>query len=237
MTVSPRSARWTAATLTGLAACFALAGDPGSEQLLKMRDAWRAQSAKETRQLRDQYVERLAQLERKLALDGDYAGASRVRREREKVAPSAPAPEKTAPASPAAVPDGAPVELKAASASLSGGVTLDTGSGALTGWKNNESRARWKLPPGLKLGGYEVELTWSCAADGGGDMLVREDRYSLSRPVKPTGGWDDFQTQVVGTLRVVTNSRQLEVSAGTVKAPGLFQLKSVRLLPPASRKP
>ena len=49
--------------------------------------------------------------------------------------------------------------------------------------------------------------------------------------MKPTAGWEDFQTQVVGTLRVLANSRLLELSAATVKAPGLFQLKSVRLLP------
>jgi hypothetical protein len=145
-------------------------------------------------------------------------------------------PEKTAPTVPATVAGDQPVVLEVASAVLSNGVVYDATQGVLRGWTAAGAAARWLLPPGLKAGGYEVELTWSCAPDAGGEMIVKEDFYTMRRAVKPSTGWEAYQTEIIGTLRVLANSRLLELSAAAVKGSGLLQLKSIRLLPAASRK-
>jgi hypothetical protein len=232
----PRSAHLPVAALAGLAACLTLAADGPGDPLVKARGVWRSQVEKETKSLREQYAENLAKLEKELAAAGDYVGATKARRERLRVVGLSPNPEKTAPVTPSEPAEGAAIELNPAGATLAGGVIFDNASGALTGWKGEGASARWTLPPGLKLGGYEVELTWSCAPDAGGELLLKEERYSLRRGVKPTNGWEDFQTQIIGTLRIIANSRLLEISAAAVKAPELFHLKSIRLLPAAPRK-
>lgn len=226
----------TVAALAGLAAGLVLAQDsapPSSrDPLLKLRGEWRAQVNTDTAALRNQYANGLLTLEKELAAGGDYAGAARVRRERLRVRAEAGAPSRPArPADPGEATGDAPFELKPAAASLAGGVVLDAALDALTGWSVAGATARWLLPAGLKGGGYEVELTWSCAPGAGGDFLLKEDKYTLRRTVKPTAGPDDWQTAVVGTLRLVAGSHSLEISAAEVKAPALFQLKTVRLLP------
>ena len=112
---------------------------------------------------------------------------------------------------------------------------LDTAAGILKTWTATGA-ASWLLPPGLKAGGYEVELTWSCAAGAGGDIIFKEDRYSMKRAVKPSASWDDYKTEVVGTLRLLANSKLLDLTAATVKGSGLLQLKSIRLLPAGHNK-
>lgn len=94
----------------------------------------------------------------------------------------------------------------------------------------------WLLPPGLKAGGYDVELTYSCPPEGGGELMLKEDRYTLNRVLKGTSSWDLYQTEVIGTLRLIANSRLLELSAVAVKGTELLHLKSIRLLPAADRK-
>jgi hypothetical protein len=227
---------WPVAALAGLAAGFTLAADRPNDPLLQRRGEWRAQVLRETKALREKHAADLLQLERELVLSGDYTGASRVRTERWQVLPEVPRSERTVPA-PAGepVPD-APVELKPQAAAVSGGVVLDVESGALTGWKAVGAAVRWLLPAGLEAGGYEVELTWSSPSDGGGEVLLREDTHSLRRTVKPTAGTNHYQTAVIGTLRLVSRSRMLEISAAAVKGPEMFRLKSVRLIPVAGRK-
>lgn len=216
-----------------VAACLSIAADTPQDPLKKMRGDWRALVEKDTRTLREQYAANLLTLERELAARGDYAGAARAKKERLKVHSAPAAPEKTAPSEVASPEPGQPLVLEPATASLSGSVSHDKEAGVLTNWKEQGAAARWLLPSGLQPGGYEVELTWSCPPDSGGSFVLREDRYRLNRPVKPTSSWDVYQTEIIGTLRVIANSRLLELSAAAVKGSGLLQLKSIRLLPVA----
>ena len=233
----PRRQRWMpVATLTGLAACLTLAADSPSNPLLKMRGAWREQVQKDTQKLRTDYAARLAQLEKELAAAGDYHGAVKARREKNKIAGSTGGSETTAPTIPSAVEEGQPINLEAPAALLNGGVKYDAARGVLSGWSAAGAAASWLLPPGLKAGGYDVELTWACAADSGGDFILKEDRYHLRRTVKATTGWDTCQTEIIGPLRLLANSKLLELSAAAVKGADLLHLKSIRLLPAAGRK-
>lgn len=226
----------TVAVPAGLAACMALAADAPVDPLKKLRHDWRQAVEKDTKTLRDQYASSLLTLEKELASKGDYAGAARAKRERLSVQPPPPEPEITAPTRPGAVEPDQPVTLEPGAATVTGGVKWDKENGILTNWANTEASARWLLPPGLLPGGYEVELTWSCAPDAGGEWVIQEDRYFLRRKVKPSSSWDVYQTEIAGTLRLIANSRLLELSAAAVKGSGLLQLKSIRLLPVSASK-
>jgi hypothetical protein len=222
-------------TLCGLVACVALAADAPSDPLSKLRSEWRTQVEKDTKLLRERYAQNLQKLEKEMAAGGDYAGAAKARAERRKVVACADVPE-TAPKVPSAVPDGEPVILEAANAIVSGTVAYNAANGVLSGLRTAGAVVSWLLPPGLKAGGYEVELTYSCPPEGGGELMLKEDRYTLNRVLKGTSSWDLYQTEVIGTLRLIANSRLLELSAVAVKGTELLHLKSIRLLPAADRK-
>ena len=131
----------------------------------------------------------------------------------------------------AALPtDGEPILLEPAGATLNGGVIFDAPAGILKNWTATGAAA-WDLPPGLKSGGYDVELTWSCAPGSGGEMLFKEDRYTMRRAVNPSASWEDYKTEIVGTLRLLSNTRLLKLTAATLKGEALLQLKSIRLRP------
>ncbi len=218
------------AALTGLAACFALAADSPADALLKARQEWRAQVEKDTRKARDDYAGKLGKLEKEMAEAGDYAGAARARRERLKVTGESGSGGRGTSTVPPAVTDGEPIVLEPAAARLNGGVILDAAAGILKNW-TAAGAAAWVLPPGLRAGGYDVELTWSCAPGSGGEMLFKEDRYTMRRAVKPSASWEDYKTEIVGTLRLLSNTRLLELTAATLKGEALLQLKSIRLRP------
>ena len=229
--LTPRPNRWMpVAALAGLASCLALAADNPADAVGKMRQEWRAQVEKDTKKAREDYAGRLEKLEKELAAAGDYAGAGHARRERRRITGETGGGGNGQTASPPAVTDGQPVVLEMAAAKLSGGIVFDAVAGILRSWSGTGA-ASWLLPPGLKAGGYEVELTWSCAPDAGGDLVIKEDRHSLRRAVTPSASWDDYQSEVVGTLRLLANCRLLEFTAAAVKGGGLLQLKSIRLLP------
>lgn len=223
------------AALAGLASCLALAADSPGDVLVKMRQEWRAQVEKDTKKAREDYAGKLAKLEKELAEAGDYAGAGKARRERRRITGEDGGSGRGKPTPPPAVTDGQPIVLDMTAAKLSGGVVLDAAAGILRSWDSTGAVA-WLLPPGLKAGGYEVELAWSCAPDAGGEVVIKEDRYSLRRTVKPSASWDDYKTEVVGTLRLLANSKLLELTAAAVKGGGLLQLKSIRLLPAKAGK-
>ncbi len=232
----PRHSRWKpVAALTGLAACFVLAADSPADGLLKLRQEWRVQVEKDTKKARDDYAGRLEKLEKELAEAGDYAGAGKARHERLKISGEPGGSGRGTSTVPPAVTDGEPIVLEPAAARLSGGVIFDAAAGILKNW-TAAGAAAWVLPPGLKAGGYDVEITWSCAPDSGGEMLITEDRHTMRRAVKPSASWEDYKTEIAGTLRLLSNSRLLEMTAATLKGEALLQLKSIRLLPANGRR-
>ncbi len=230
-----RSSRLPAAILCGMVGCMTLAADAPGDPLHRLRAEWKTQVNRETKNLRERYVQNLLTLEKDLVKKGDYAAAARARLERRQILPSGESPDPGTPAVPPAVTEGQPVVLEAANAILSPGLTFNAATGVLSGWSVAGAMAAWLLPPGLKAGGYEVELTYSCQPESGGEFTLKEDRYYLRRTVKPTSSWDLYQTEVVGTLRLIAGSHLLELSSAAVKGADLMHLKSVRLLPANGR--
>jgi hypothetical protein len=191
---------------------------------------------KETaRPLYDGYARKLLEMERAAVTQRNYALAAKIKTERLNAGKElgislTEMGGATLAASTGVLELDGSVTMSAPSATLGGSVTMDAEKAALTGWSSTQCFARWKLPTGLKTGGYEVELTYSCAA-GGGSFIVKEDQYSLKREAKDSGSWASFRPEICGTLRVKASSQNLQISAASVLGEGLFYLKMVRLLP------
>lgn len=186
----------------------------------------------------DNYQRKLLEIEKSAVAQRNYLLAAKVRGERKEAARllgiALPDEPNGAPPSDPTTPTevGGTVTLEMSAAQLGGGVGLDQSLGVLTGWTSDKCFAQWKLPQGVKPGGYEVELTYACAEGSGGKFMVREDAYFLKREIKSTGGADSFLTEICGTLRL-KSCRTLLISATQSLGSGLFTLKHVRLLPSA----
>lgn len=189
------------------------------------------------------YQKKLLELEKSAAASKNYPLAAKIKAERlgaakelrisvEALAQNADVPDTEAIT--AKLEQDGTVTLDAARAELGGGVALNTETGILTGWTSDKACATWKLPPGIRTGGYEVELTYSCGgSEGGGSFVLKENTFSLKREAKDSGGWQSFRPDNCGTLRVKSASQQISLTAAAVKGAGLFQLKQVRLRPVA----
>jgi hypothetical protein len=212
-----------------------------SDPLRQRFAAWKEQLARDTATLREQYLALLLRTEKDFAAGKQYRSAAAARREAAVVAQSLGRPlaepssgaARLAPAADASVGSG--VILLAENAALSDGVTLsraaDGSPPVLTNWIAEGASARWSLPQGLAAGGYEVELTFSGDKDAGGTLTMGEGFHKLRRTIRPGNGWQEFRTEIVGTLRLLSHAPAIELSAAAIRGSGLFQLRSLRLIP------
>lgn len=237
----PAAIRWSALLSAAVVTYVAAAPDSGNDPLRQRFAAWKDQLARDTAVLREQYLSLLQRTEKEFATGRQYRAAAAARREAETVAqslgrslsPSRPTANRPANAPDASFASG--VTLTAAHAALSGGVMLespvDGSSPVLTNWTSTGSGARWSLPEGLAPGGYEVELTFSGDAESGGTLTVAEGYHQLRRTIEPGKGWQEFRTEVIGTLRLLGHATAIELSAAAIRSSGLFRLQSLRLIP------
>lgn len=179
------------------------------------------------------YREDLLALERSSAEQRDYLTAALARDERHRAEAALVrlAPELTAP------PAGSAVTLSAGQAAVSGGAAYDAGARALKGWDAAGASARWRLPLSLPAGGYEVIAEVACAPGSGGRARIKEDFHSLTRGITPTKGWEDFQRQRLGVLRLRHEAASLTLSAQEILGSGLFCLRSITLVPVGETTP
>lgn len=241
----PAAIRWSALLSAAAVTFVAAAPDSGNDPLRQRFAAWKEQLARDTAVLREQYLSLLQRTEKGFAEGRQYRAAAAARKEAETVAQSlgrSLAPPLQPANRPANTPDNTPdasfasgVTLMAEHAELSGGVTLETpadgSSPVLTNWTSTESGARWSLPDGLAAGGYEVELTFSGDAESGGSLTIAEGFHQLRRTIGPGRRWQEFRTEVIGTLRILGHATALELSAAAIRSSGLFRLQSLRLIP------
>ena len=233
--------RWSALLSAAAVTFVAAAPESGSDPLRQRFAAWKEQLARDTAVLREQYLSLLQRTEKEFAEGRQYRAAAAARKEAETVARSlgrSLAPARHAANRPAHTPDASfasGVTLMAEHAELSGGVTLeapaDGSSPVLTNWTSTGSAARWSLPQGLAAGGYEVELTFAGDADSGGTLTIAEGFHQLRRTIEPGKGWQEFRTEIIGTLRLLGHASAIELSAAAIRSSGLFRLQSLRLIP------
>lgn len=126
-----------------------------------------------------------------------------------------------------------PIVLAAKDATLVGdGVRLE-GRGAeqvATNWRGPGDGLEWsvEVPQG---GLYEVQVEYAChPQEGGGIVSVGAGRSRIAVPVRPTAGWDDFQTTRLGILSLRAGGNTV-LARATWVAPDrqMMNLRSVRL--------
>ncbi|MDZ4403544.1 hypothetical protein [Prosthecobacter sp.] len=120
------------------------------------------------------------------------------------------------------------IKLPLDSATLS---DLRREGGAITGWSKIGAAATWKLPA-LPPGGYEVMLRYRCGAAEGGQLLIKEARFTLTTTIETTLKGPEERN--AGTLKVSDGSGTLTLAAQSLVTNNLMQLLAVELVP-ASR--
>lgn len=120
------------------------------------------------------------------------------------------------------------IKLPLESATLS---DLRREGGAITGWSKIGAAATWKLPA-LPPGGYEVMLRYRCGAAEGGQLLIKEARFTLTTNIETTLKGPEERN--AGTLKVSDGSGTLTLAAQSLVTNNLMQLLAVELVP-ASR--
>ncbi len=174
--------------------------------------------------------EALAALEQKLAAAQDFAGAIKARDEGIKLGKQVAELEQEAAilATRTSVDNAARlaarIELNLADARLAG-AQWDAKDGAITGWEQQDASATWQLS-GLPPGGYEVLLR--CTGPGG-DVVVKEDFYSLSGACPTTA--DKSSEQNLGTLRIRSGSGSFTLTAGQPDKRAAWRVYGVVLVP------
>lgn len=192
-----------------------------------LREAHQQERATLAAPILQKYREELLALERSSVEQRDYLAAALARDERHR---AEDALVRLVPGL-AAMPAGRAIPLSAEKAAASGGVTYEADQRALTGWDAVGAAARWRLPLSVPAGGYEVVAELACAPGSGGRVSIKEDFHSLSRAISPTGGWNDFQRQSLGVLRLRHEAASLALSVQEIQGGEVFRLRSLTLVP------
>lgn len=179
-----------------------------------------------------QHLTSLTALEKQLAQAGDYTGAIEARNERKRLTTELERLDKelllaqmrAQSIEARLLPDRIPMELSAAE--LDGGTRLE--GGEIVGWSRPGASAKWKLPA-LPAGGYEVIVRYRCGPVEGGQMEVKETRYSLTTEVQTTLRGPEEKN--IGTLKITDGSGPLVISARSVVKDNLMHLMAVHLTP------
>ncbi len=207
-------------------------------KLEELRQGFFKENAAATAPLTRRYRNDLLALERQCAARRDYVMAAKVRDERLKAEQKLAEVARLAPQVVAARPYlGGPVTLGAKDATVAGGVIFNRARDVLEGWQFKDAAARWELPFPLPAGGYQVVLELACAPGSGGQVEIKEEFHTLKRDIAPTGGWSEFSSRSLGTLRLRANATNLRITATEVAGEGLFLLRAITLIPVAEAAP
>ncbi len=129
------------------------------------------------------------------------------------------------------VPD-KPIVLTAAAATIIGdNLRLDPAAPpTIMDWSHRADGLEWTAQvPAAGL--YDVEMTYACdRTDGGGVFTMRAGRGGLSASVRPTLGWEDYQTAYIGKLYLSQGPTSLYLRPVYMLPGGrLMNLRSVSL--------
>lgn len=79
---------------------------------------------------------------------------------------------------------------------------FDEQSDFLGCWNNERISLKWKLPK-IKPGLYEIAITLASTRNSAGSTYeIRIGRHAVKAKVPSTGGWENFITQSLGTLKI-----------------------------------
>ncbi len=97
-------------------------------------------------------------------------------------------------------------------------------------WQSDSDRAVWsvELP---RAGSYEVWLDWARPAGGAARLRMEAGGLRLEESVPPTGAWETYRQQRLGTLSLPKGGLRLAVRGVPPVREPLLDLREVRLVP------
>lgn len=98
-------------------------------------------------------------------------------------------------------------------------------------WSSADDIVVWTITV-PKSGIYTVSWTWACDPQASGNSVTVEAAgKSLTRPVRKTANWDDYQTAVLGELELPEGEIRVTMKPASRPLPALADVQSVVLRP------
>jgi len=186
--------------------------------------------------LNRKYAAALRRMEKELAIAKDYEAAIALRDERLAVEATLTKTGGGTAVSPTATPDVAGQTAGITDTALT--ETRFTGAEAVA--RNGAEKladavrlgaagqaAEWKAA-NLPAGGYEVVVTYSCAAASG--FQVKEHFFRLACEAPPSGGADAAKTETFGTLKVTSRAGAITLTADSVAPDAPLLIHELKLV-------
>lgn len=101
----------------------------------------------------------------------------------------------------------------------------------LVNWVDGQESIEWPKAI-VKKGKYSVEITYSCPAGAGGEVIVAAAANKFTFTPKVTADWKTFATKKVGTLTVLNDNTALTLHCAYLRN-ALIDVRSVELNPVA----
>ena len=99
----------------------------------------------------------------------------------------------------------------------------------LAGFNSKDNWAEWSLQV-PKAGRYQVELSYACDNQNGGDFVVSSGKESLKAKSTGTGGWSAWKPLAAGQLQLAAGTVTITLKP-TKTTGGLMNLRSLTLTP------
>ena len=101
----------------------------------------------------------------------------------------------------------------------------------ITDWKSPDDSARWSVRPPAE-GKYEIDLTYGCGKEWGGDFIVNIAGHDLPAHTQSTRNPEDFKVVTLMTLPLTASPTMLTIRpANPIRQGSLMNLKEVKLIP------
>jgi putative membrane-bound dehydrogenase-like protein len=122
--------------------------------------------------------------------------------------------------------------LRAADAAIFGNeIAFEQPFGNIGMWHGQEDHAAWTVEV-EKEGSFDVWLDFACANDVAGNAFVLEGGKSeLRGKVPATGGWDKYQRQKIGAVKVAAGTQRLTFRPDAPLRGALLDLRAIQLVP------
>jgi hypothetical protein len=207
----------------------------GESEVARLRSAFEMAVASTLEPLNRKYVAALRRKEKELAIAKDYETAIALRDERlaveEMLAKTGAAPTASGDSTVATTGAGgdataspADIRFSAADAKILNGAER---SGQGLRFTAAGQAAEWAVAS-LPAGGYEVVVTYSCAADSA--FQVKEHFFRLSCDASSSGGVETSKTEEFGTLKVTSRVSSITITVDSVSPDAPLLIHELKLI-------